>query len=883
MELAGTLGNDDEHCHNGKVEDENAGGGHRLANSCNETEEAHGTLVSAAESNKNRKSSKCNLRKSLAWDNAFFTSEGILDPDELENVSKTSKKSQLCALPGIQEDLRKSTESTTTLGSDASALESLEVELFEDIRASIQKSGYDSGRTSDTTLSRSKAGQREPSMACPMKPVSKPLIAYKRQSLSKQALEKNPKEVLVHPRAVTASSGELNSSLKPPKVLTKVNPPSTRPTKPSVAPTKKILPSSECIKTKNNVTKDMGISPSPSLMHEHKHLHRGSLSHARAQTSSHHLHDLLPTWQPVCSEIFSLFHAISLLNVSSAGNGSNQRSSVPSKKPVLGAEPSVPASSIPSPTSSCSSGSSRSAKTMPTTPSSTKKSGITKTLRNRIVNHADNLYQNLASHLHDLLPTWQPVCLEIFSLFHAISLLNVSSAGNGSNQRSSVPSKKPGLGAEPSVPGGSIPSPASSCSSGSSRSAKTMPTTPSSTKKSGITKTLRKKIVSRNSNPPSKDLIIKTPLRSSKIRMESGTSHLTANVIFASKVSPNISPASSIDGFSSESSSSTCTASQMSDSSKASLDISCASSRGGDLLMRTAEPPDETHIGQQSSFQGQSVERASFENGILSHPAAANGSGTCTNYKSMQKFKPSGLRMPSPKIGFFDAEKNGVRASNAGLQFYSGLQSGLPKKNASGINSLDGALKQRPSKLQHAKPLTQFGTMKFSSHVTGPSNQAYASSLKPAYRQHPQQLSSLSPEPSGTPKTKSHLNTNVVVQDSSATTSRETKSKTRELQSDEADKGKYSKTANMNVEEHGDQNVITRNILVESNNKSTLEKSISLVPSPVTHSKPATKLAEENFDSMNLKGEHVVMGQKENITENNYNASPVPQQLISLH
>ncbi|KAL7248190.1 hypothetical protein ACSBR2_002989 [Camellia fascicularis] len=33
-----------------------------------------------------RKSGKCNLRKSLEWDTAFFTSAGVLDPDELSSM-----------------------------------------------------------------------------------------------------------------------------------------------------------------------------------------------------------------------------------------------------------------------------------------------------------------------------------------------------------------------------------------------------------------------------------------------------------------------------------------------------------------------------------------------------------------------------------------------------------------------------------------------------------------------------------------------------------------------------------------------------------------------------------------------------------------------------
>lgn len=81
---------------------------------------------------------KCNLRKSLAWDSAFFTSAGVLDPEELSSMIKGNVKSESQTLPGIQEDVRTSNDSISTLESDN--LENLEAELFGDIRASIQKS-----------------------------------------------------------------------------------------------------------------------------------------------------------------------------------------------------------------------------------------------------------------------------------------------------------------------------------------------------------------------------------------------------------------------------------------------------------------------------------------------------------------------------------------------------------------------------------------------------------------------------------------------------------------------------------------------------------------------------------------------------------------------
>lgn len=52
----------------------------------------------------------------------------------------STEKSNKHVLPGIEEDIHRSTDSLSTLNSDTMTLKSLEGDLFEDIRASIQKS-----------------------------------------------------------------------------------------------------------------------------------------------------------------------------------------------------------------------------------------------------------------------------------------------------------------------------------------------------------------------------------------------------------------------------------------------------------------------------------------------------------------------------------------------------------------------------------------------------------------------------------------------------------------------------------------------------------------------------------------------------------------------
>ena len=147
-----------------------------------------------------QKIGKCNLRKSLAWDSAFFSSAGILlfvvetfssmyfflqysitslvlclskhmvksisskysgvlEPEELSSMIEGVDKDGKHSLPRIEEDdLHKSTDSISTMESDSLTLESLEADLFQDIRASIQKSRMGSNVTYSKN---SKAGTGE--------------------------------------------------------------------------------------------------------------------------------------------------------------------------------------------------------------------------------------------------------------------------------------------------------------------------------------------------------------------------------------------------------------------------------------------------------------------------------------------------------------------------------------------------------------------------------------------------------------------------------------------------------------------------------------------------------------------------------------------------
>ncbi|KAG5055522.1 hypothetical protein JHK85_008032 [Glycine max] len=171
---------------------------------------------------KPKKNSKCNLRKSLAWDSAFFTSAGVLDPEELTCIIEGVEKDEKHELPAIQEDVYKSCESISTLASDSLTFESVDMEgdLFEDVRASIQKSSKKSCPAASNTKVPS-----SPAMKVP--PASKNPIAGM-QGFGKMTKKNNP----IFPQIPQpVATGRESSILKQSKVPVRSSLSSTLPSK----------------------------------------------------------------------------------------------------------------------------------------------------------------------------------------------------------------------------------------------------------------------------------------------------------------------------------------------------------------------------------------------------------------------------------------------------------------------------------------------------------------------------------------------------------------------------------------------------------------------------------------------------------------------------
>ncbi|XP_071691823.1 uncharacterized protein [Rutidosis leptorrhynchoides] len=130
-------------------------------------------LIKTPEPEKCEKKPKFNLRKSLAWDSAFFTSDGVLDADELSTMIEGGgdKGVKHHHLPGIEEEVYRSMDSLSSLASDNLSLECLEAELFDDIRASIQKSNRASNLNNSNIKVSSGKKDIQPKISNPSKKV----------------------------------------------------------------------------------------------------------------------------------------------------------------------------------------------------------------------------------------------------------------------------------------------------------------------------------------------------------------------------------------------------------------------------------------------------------------------------------------------------------------------------------------------------------------------------------------------------------------------------------------------------------------------------------------------------------------------------------------
>ncbi|PPD68349.1 hypothetical protein GOBAR_DD34775 [Gossypium barbadense] len=160
---------------------------------------------------------ECIARRSLAWDAAFFTSAGVLDPEELSLVNNGYKRSETVThiLPGTEQEFWKSTESNSTMESEYS-LSSLETDLFDDMRASMHKSCKASDLLKSSSKFQSQTGIPNPHSSKRVDTTSmrvKTLPASRRPKTTADGVGKTLKEVINPTKAQYGTrSGELDSS-----------------------------------------------------------------------------------------------------------------------------------------------------------------------------------------------------------------------------------------------------------------------------------------------------------------------------------------------------------------------------------------------------------------------------------------------------------------------------------------------------------------------------------------------------------------------------------------------------------------------------------------------------------------------------------------------
>ncbi|CAL5407233.1 unnamed protein product [Camellia sinensis] len=251
---------------------------------------------------------------------------------------------------------------------------------------------------------------------------------------------------------------------------------------------------------------------------------------------------------------------------------------------------------------------------------------------------------------------------------------------------------------------------------------------------------LRRKAVSRKNRLAASGLTSKTPLRCSlgdKIVLENPG--LSTPSLSMSNHSSYESPTSSIDGWSSKSSS---TANQSSNCLEVSFHTNtskeaCLGNDATKALNFQSCPHDECFDDQESHQTRFSNLCLEVVRGTANDPA-----------KSTRNFKPWGLQMPSPKIGFFDEDKAMMSMVGGDFLFHFGVQNALP--NISGVTN-----RKRPDKLQTTKILLENGDTKLGSMQNGVINPSLN-----AIRRHVaqnQELDKNSPKMSSTSATSRYL------------------------------------------------------------------------------------------------------------------------------
>ncbi|CAL5338969.1 unnamed protein product [Camellia sinensis] len=679
-----------------------------------------------------------NLRKSLDWDTAFFTSAGLLGPEELFIINKGFEKVEADLLPVTQEDLCtwRYAHRESTLDSDDFSLDSnqsTEVDLFEEIRGSIEKSNIMSNICK--SVCKSGVGEAHKGETHSLKKLDdisqnrvKSTPTSRRQSVYMQG-SKRVKEV-VRPQIV--QDAEKNGKSKSPKILGRMN-------MASAGQRKKISLGVDHVKMGNKVAtlgsgKDFIVSKKSGLGNSccstSSTTSLGSSSSVSVTTSD----DSSASCSPSGS-------------ASSLKSSSNSRIKADSRKSSLAASGSTsktplkcllgdkivlenPGLSTPLLSMSNHSSNDPAKSTRNFKPSSLRmpspKIGFfdEDAEKNGEANSFPHKSPKILSRMN-MASAGQKKKISL-GADHVKMGNKVATLGSG---KDFILSKKSGLG--------------NSCSTSSTTSLESSSSVSATTRSASSLKSSsnsRRKADSRKSRLAASGSTSKTPLRCSlgdKIVLENPG--LSTPSLSMSNHSSYESPASSIDGWSSESSS---TAHQSSNCLEVSFHTS--TSRGACLGNDATQALNFQSFPHDECFDGQESHQTRFPNLCLEVVR-----GTANDLaKSTRNFKPSGLRMPSPRIGFFDEDKAMLSTVGRDFQFHFGAQSALP--NISGVTN-----RKRPDKLQTTGILLENGDTKLGSVQNGVINPSLNAIRR--YAAQNQELDKNSPKMSSTSATSRNL------------------------------------------------------------------------------------------------------------------------------
>ncbi|CAN6470931.1 unnamed protein product [Victoria cruziana] len=301
-----------------------------------------------------------------------------------------------------------------------------------------------------------------------------------------------------------------------------------------------------------------------------------------------------------------------------------------------------------------------------------------------------------------------------------------------SNKKSVVPSRTLKRDARKVFPGKEIKVPVNGLGSSDSRSV--TPVAKPSPRLSLESPRPRRDLLSRaassleGSASISSNSSVDMPLKGSRTKSESKNASLSAYVRSHSKISPSVSPVSSIDCLSSDSSSSTCTHG-ISQKLKGPIGDSGPSphvTRGTRIPRPLAS---QKYLGDLDS-----VGNISLPSGNGSSPSSgkkrAHFPSNQRGHSSVDCAKPSGLRKPSPKIGFFDVANSpqGRRVSmlSGSLVMQNSCKSvdnNSGSKNnhtrySPGLGSSDKCTKTKSNKPPDARTAVQYGKLQPSLHLS---------------------------------------------------------------------------------------------------------------------------------------------------------------------